>query len=257
MNNNAWIIPQWPCPPHVKSLISTRQGGVSEGAYASLNMGLHVGDKAENVHENRKILEEQAAKMGRVGEDLHILWLEQVHGVTVIGAGIPVQTDLPPVGDAAFTNKAGIACAVMTADCLPVLFCNEAGTCVAAAHAGWRGLLAGVLEKTVQTMACSGAQLSVYLGPAIGPNTFEVGEEVHKAFIDQDKESSCAFTASAPGKWLADIYSLARLRLHKQGIEKIYGGHYCTFEEKSRFFSYRRDGTTGRMVSMIWMDQKN
>ena len=252
MSNPFWIIPDWPAPSQVKTLISGRQGGVSTGVYTSLNMGLHVGDVVSAVQENRMILQAQAATMNVSGEAPAILWTEQVHGIQVVEALMPLIE--PPVADAAFTDKTGLACVVMTADCLPVFFCDEKGSKVAVAHAGWRGLLDGILEETIGAMQIPASRLMAYLGPAIGPAAFEVGDEVRLAFVERDSKAADAFRATREGKWLADIYYLAKLRLLTQGVERIYGGDYCTVTEKERFFSYRRDGVTGRMASMIWLD---
>lgn len=252
-NNPSWIIPDWPVPPQVKTLISCRQGGVSEGVYSSLNMGLHVGDVVSAVHENRMILETQAANMSQSGKPPAIIWTEQVHGIQVVEALMPSIE--PPVADAAFTDKPGLACVVMTADCLPVFFCDEMGSKVAVAHAGWRGLLGGILEETIRAMRVPTNRLLAYLGPAIGPGAFEIGSEVRSAFVEADPTTAAAFRTAREEKWLADIYHLARLRLFKHGIERIHGGNFCTVTEKNRFFSYRRDGVTGRMASMIWLDK--
>lgn len=243
--NDAWIVPDWPAPARVRSLATTRQGGVSTGVYASLNLGDHVGDDAQAVAENRR----------RVAAVLPAapLWLNQVHGAHALDAGNEAAAASAPAADAAFARRPAAVCAVMTADCLPVLLCDQSGTVVAAAHAGWRGLHAGVLERTVAAMDCPGAQLLAWLGPAIGPAAFEVGDEVRTAFVSVDAKADAAFAALRPGKWLADIYLLARLALARTGVTAIYGGNYCTVQEAARFFSYRRDGATGRMASLIWL----
>lgn len=245
MSNSHWIEPDWPAPERVRALITTRQGGVSEGPYASLNLGLHVGDDPLAVAENRRRV---LAALG-----VPAAWLNQVHGIRVVDAAALDKTAPAPDADAAFSRQPGSACAVMTADCLPVLFCSADGHVVAAAHAGWRGLLAGVLEATVVAMATGGKEILAYLGPAIGPRAFEVGDEVRAAFIARDPSASTAFTPGVPGKWFADIYLLARQRLAQVGVVRAYGGDYCTVTEAERFFSYRRDGQTGRMASMIWL----
>ncbi len=245
LNSPEFIVPDWPAPPRVGCLATTRQGGVSQGVYSSLNLGDHVGDDPKAVAANRSIV-------GRsVGAQP--VWLKQVHGTRVVDAAEQWWHDLPPEGDAACTRRTGVACTVMTADCLPVLLCDDAGTVVAAAHAGWRGLLAGVLETTVAVMGVPGTSLMAWLGPAIGPQAFEVGEEVRAAFVAAAPEATQAFHGVAGGKWLADIYLLARLRLKGQGVERVFGGNFCTVTEQDRFFSYRRDGQTGRMASMIWL----
>jgi YfiH family protein len=243
-----WLVPDWPVPPAVGALITTRHGGVSAGRHASLNVGRHVGDTADAVEENRRRL--CAALPGPP------LWLNQVHGtaVTVIDAA----TDLSVIhtADAAVTMLRCQPCVVMVADCLPVLFCDLGGSCVAAAHAGWRGIAAGVLEQTVASMPAPAAQLMAYLGPAIGPDAFEVGAEVRAAFVELDARCDQAFVAvgEKEGKFRADLFQLARLRLHAAGVTKIFGGSDCTFSAPQRFFSYRRDGQTGRMAALIWLD---
>ena len=247
--SDAWFVADWPVPATVRSRVTTRQGGVSGGAYASLNLGDHVGDDPAAVAENRR----------RVAADLPAspFWLSQVHGTTVLDLDRLVQTRQAPEADAAYSRKPGVVCAVMTADCLPVLFCNQTGTVVAAAHAGWRGLHAGVLEQTVGAMACPGEQVLAWLGPAIGPDAFEVGDEVREAFVRANNAAEAAFRAlpsgSHPGKWLADLYLLARLALARAGVTAVYGGSNCTVQDATRFYSYRRDGVTGRMASLIWL----
>ncbi|MBS1139089.1 MAG: hypothetical protein H6R13_542 [Proteobacteria bacterium] len=210
--------------------------------WSSFNLGDHVGDDPAHVLANRASLRPYLPS--------EPLWLKQVHGIAAIDAGsFPRSVE----GDAAFTRRTNTVCTVMTADCLPVLFCDRSGTVVAAAHAGWRGLVAGVLEATIKNMAVSAGELLVWLGPAIGPGCFEVGDEVRAAFLSDDPEATEAFVPSLAGKWLADIYALARRRLQRTGVESIYGGGACTVKEHERFFSYRRDGVTGRMATLIWL----
>lgn len=242
---HAWIVPDWPAPARVRTLLTTRSGGVSPAPYASLNLGEHVGDDARNVAENR----------ARVAAQLPAApcWLNQVHGSTVFELDTAVAAHLPPEADAVLTRGVGQVCAVMSADCLPVLLCDKAGTVVAAAHAGWRGLHGGVLERTVAAMGCSGAQLLAYLGPAIGPQSFEVGDEVRAVFLADMDAAAAAFKPLRSGKWLADIYLLARQRLAQLGVHAVHGGDFCTVREAERFFSYRRGGVTGRMASLIWL----
>lgn len=249
-NSTSWIVPDWPAPPNVRSLVTTREGGVSQGQYSSLNLGRHVGDDPLAVNANRERV--ATAIQGDVA--CIPVWLNQVHGIRVFDAGRFSAGEPPPEADASLSREAGVVCVVMTADCLPVLFCNDTGSVVAAAHAGWRGLLDGVLEETITAMEVPGAALMAYLGPAIGPQAFEVGDDVRSAFVAVDAKSAAAFKPSVPGKWLADIYGLARRRLAEQGMTRIFGGSLCTASEPSRFFSYRRDGQTGRMASMIWLD---
>ena len=243
--NKAWILPDWPAPPNVRCLVTTRHGGVSTEGYTSLNLGDHVGDDPLAVAENRR----------RVSAVLPAapFWLSQVHGVNVLDAGKKPVMASAPEADAAFSRQSGTVCAVLTADCLPVLLCNLSGTVVAAAHAGWRGLHAGVLEQTVAATGCPGAELLAWLGPAIGPNKFEVGDDVRSVFVTANAEAESAFKVLQDGKWLADLYLLARLTLARVGVTALYGGNFCTVQEATRFFSYRRDGVTGRMASLIWL----
>ncbi|MDR0441106.1 MAG: peptidoglycan editing factor PgeF [Candidatus Accumulibacter sp.] len=244
MTNSAeWIIPDWPAPARVGSLSTTRRGGVSVGVFASLNLGEHVGDDPAAVAVNRELVRR------RIGA--RPVWLRQVHGIRVIDAAGGAGTH-PAEADAAFTRQAGVACAVMTADCLPVLLCDTGGTVVAAAHVGWRGLLAGVIEAAVAATEAPCRDLLAWLGPAIGPRAFEVGGEVRAAFAAADPEAVEAFHPSGD-KWLADIYLLARQRLAKRGVTRVFGGGFCTLSETERFYSYRRDGRTGRMASLIWL----
>ena len=244
----CFITPDWPAPPNVRVLISTRQGGVSRGVYSSLNLGDHVGDEPIAVAGNRALVSART--------NARPLWLKQVHGTRVVDAAACRDADPGgvPEADAAMTRQVGVACTVMTADCLPVLFCDRAGTVVAAAHAGWRGLLDGVLEATIASMDAPGNELIAYLGPAIGPLAFEVGEEVRSAFVTVSDAAASSFRPGQGGKWLADIYQLARQRLAAQGVAQVYGGNYCTVTDAAHFFSYRRDGQTGRMASLIWLD---
>lgn len=239
---SPFILPDWPAPASVRALQTTRLGGVSPAPWASLNLGDHVGDDPQRVAANRARV--QQALPGSP------CWLQQVHGVTVVDAALAQPGS---EADAAVARVAGAVCAVMTADCLPVLFCNRAGTVVAAAHAGWRGLLAGVLEASIEAMAVPGEEILVWLGPAIGPQAFEVGDEVRAAFVAHDPSADLAFRAGLPGKWLADLELLARQRLQAAGVTAIYGGGLCTVNDPERFFSYRRDGQTGRMASLIWL----
>ncbi|WP_153109914.1 peptidoglycan editing factor PgeF [Propionivibrio limicola] len=247
---DALIIPAWPAPSGVRSLITTRRGGVSTGPYASLNLGDHVGDDPRAVAANRVLVAEAVGAPP--------VWLNQVHGTSVVDAAIHLAAVVPPEADAAWARAPSVVCTAMTADCLPVLFCDTAGTVVAAAHAGWRGLLAGILEETIAAMRVPAGEILAYLGPAIGPDAFEVGSEVRAAFMARTPEAAVAFRPSSEGgdgKWLADIYLLARQRLAQQGVRKVFGGDFCTVTDRERFFSYRRDGQTGRMASMIWLDR--
>lgn len=243
---NHFIEPDWPAPSRVLALSSTRKGGASKAPWASLNLGHHVGDDPAAVAANRDQLLQQLPAGAAVR------WLQQVHGTEVQQAGAGIDY---PEADASWSRKPGLACAVMTADCLPVLFCDRAASVVAAAHAGWRGLAAGVLEATIEAMAVPSGQLMAWLGPAIGPGRFEVGAEVREQFLaSQGEAAALAFAAATrPGHFYADIYQLARQRLAAAGLTAIYGGDRCTFDEPRDFFSYRRDGQTGRMASLIML----
>lgn len=241
----AFITPDWPAPKQVKALSTMRHGGVSAGKYASLNLARHVGDSPERVLKNRELLAESLPILP--------LWLEQVHGSVVVNAA---STCPEAQADASVAHMAYRICAVMTADCLPVLFCDSAGSAVAAAHAGWRGLAGGVLENAVQSMRVPGETVMAWLGPAISQTAFEVGDEVRDAFLSHASEAREAFLpGKTEGKWQADLYCLARQRLAAIGVTRIYGGDRCTFTESDDFFSARRDGLqTGRQASLIWLE---
>jgi len=238
---NDFLIPDWPAPARVRACVTTRAGGVSLAPFDSLNLGDHVDDDPLAVTENRRRLTETFA--------VRPAWLRQVHGVEVVEA----DPTLTAEADGSWTSTPGIACTSMTADCLPALFCDRAGTRVAAAHAGWRGLAAGVLEATVDRLDTPASEVLVWLGPAIGPGAFEVGAEVREAFIATHPETIEAFVPSAnAGRFMADIYALARLRLAARGITAVHGGGFCTVTDP-RFFSYRRSPRTGRFASLIWL----
>ena len=237
----ALITPDWPVPAHVKSLMTTRVGGVSVGPFASLNLGAHVQDDPLAVTENRRRLREALPA--------EPILLNQVHGIQVVHADTVTGV---PDADASYTRTSNTVCAVLTADCLPVLFCARDGSVVAVAHAGWRGLAAGVLEDTVDAMQVPPDEVMAWLGAAIGPDAFEVGAEVRDTFITSHPQSVAAFTPHQH-KWRADIYALARIRLNACGVRAVYGGGLCTYTDAARFYSYRRDGTTGRMATLIWL----
>lgn len=241
-----FLIPQWEGPANVRACATTRKGGVSQGPYASLNLGTHVSDRPEDVAENRRRLT-SALGLEKVA------WLEQVHGTDVLR--IHGCVDDVACADASVTRDLDTACVVMTADCLPVLFCDRQGSVVAAAHAGWRGLQSGVLEATLESMAVEPSQVMAWLGPAIGPDAFEVGPEVEEAFAQRLGDVSRAFVAAQGDRRKADIYTLAQMVLSRAGVENISGGGACTYSEPERFFSYRRDAVTGRMASLIWLER--
>jgi YfiH family protein len=238
------IVPDWPAPPSVHAVATTRLGGVSAGPYASFNLGDHVGDDPAAVTANRRLLTEALALPAPP------YWLRQVHGTRVVRAG---RREAPLVeADGSWTDETGVVCVVGTADCLPVLFCDLAGTHVAAAHAGWRGLAAGVLEATIAVLDVAPDRLLAWIGPAIGAAAFEVGPEVREVFLDVDASAETAFRRGAGDRWRADLTLLARLRLNRLGVNGVWGGQWCTASGPDRFFSYRRDGVTGRMATLIW-----
>lgn len=236
------ITPDWPAPANVKALQTTRQGGVSMGVYASLNLGDHVKDNPQHVAANRQLLSAYLPS--------EPVWLNQVHGVRVIDAALSSCLES---ADASVATRKQVVCVTMTADCLPVLLCDHAGTVVAAVHAGWRSLCDGVIESTVAAMPVKTDQLMAWLGPAIGPEAFEVGSEVRAQFMAKDAQAESAFKAKGD-KWLGDLYTIARQRLQRLGVTQVYGGGHCTFSEPETFFSFRRDGDTGRMGSFIWLE---
>jgi len=238
-----FLFPDWPAPTGVHAATTLRTGGVSVGPYNSLNSALHVGDDTESVMHNRRFIRERLALPSEP------VWLEQIHSSQVVKAGYVVGL---PQADASYTDEPGVVCAVMTADCLPLLLCSVDGLRIAAIHAGWRGLLNGVIGNAVA--ALGECELLGWLGPAIGPDSFEVGEEVRIAFVHKSPAFDNAFKPQAGGKWLADIYRLARIELNMLGVTNIYGGRFCTVAEPDRFYSYRRDTVTGRMATLIWRD---
>jgi YfiH family protein len=238
------IAVDWPAPSNVKAYSTTRQGGHSAPPYDGFNLALHVGDDPQTVAQNRRLLQ----------EDLCLpqapVWLEQVHSNQVIELN---QVNQTPTADASFTTRAGVVCAVLTADCLPVLFCDVEGGCVAAAHAGWRGLANGILENTVACLPVENSQILVWLGAAISRSAFEVGDEVYQRFIADNPATACAFMPHGQGHWLADLYQLARIRLQAIGVGKVVGGAYCTYSQTDLFYSYRRTPRTGRIASLIYL----
>ncbi|MDP2135207.1 MAG: peptidoglycan editing factor PgeF [Sulfuritalea sp.] len=251
----SFIVPDWPAPPGVRALSTTRRGGVSQAPWDSFNLGDHVGDDPQAVAANRALLRRELPA--------EPAWLRQVHGTHCVDAAMVA----PGIeADASFTRQRGVVCAVLTADCLPLLLCDDRATVVAIAHAGWRGLAAGVIEATVAAMAEPGERLMAWLGPAIGPQAFEVGTEVRQAFVIHDPLAASAFIPAANGKWLCDIYRLARQRLDVLGIRRVTGprsgipgmqssgADSCTVGDAGRFFSFRRDGASGRMASLIWLE---
>ncbi len=251
--NKYWLEPDWPAPANIHAATTLRTGGVSQGAYSSLNPATHVSDDSGRVRQNRQIISEMLEL------PTEPIWLDQVHSSRAVKAANPPYPPLQKGGrgdlqqaDASYTNEAGVVCAVMTADCLPLLVCSADGAHVAAVHAGWRGLLAGVISNTIDAMQTQ--DLLVWLGPAIGPDCFEVGAEVRDAFLEKSAAFNEAFKAQSNDKWLADIYQLARIELAALDITNVYGGTHCTVTEHERFYSYRRDTQTGRMATLIWRE---
>ncbi len=244
VNGVRWITPDWPAPPTVHAASTLRSGGVSGTPYCALNLGGHVGDDAAAVAANRKKLQQALALPATP------LWLTQVHGIDCVDATNHIAAI---EADASFTTQTGVVSAVLTADCLPILLCDKNGGAVAAIHAGWRGLAAGVIESTITAMG-EGRQLMAWLGPAIGAQRFEVGAEVRVAFLKHGGSAEAAFIPARAGHWWADLYQLARIVLIKQGVSEVYGGQWCTASSREHFYSYRRDGVTGRMATLIWMD---
>jgi YfiH family protein len=237
------LLPDWPVPAGVRAVMTARRGGVSVGTYASLNLATHVGDDGPAVTANRHRLRHA------LGLPAEPAWLEQVHGNSV------AVLERPHAGpaDAAVTFSHGRVCAVLVADCLPVLLASRAGDRVGVAHAGWRGLAGGVVEATVASLDCEPAQLVAWLGPAIGPGAFEVGHEVREAFIERDPGATDVFRPGRAGRFLADLPGLARRRLAAAGVTEVHGGSLCTYSDPARFYSYRRDGATGRMAALAWL----
>jgi YfiH family protein len=238
-----WITPDWPAAGRVRALITTRAGGVSSGKFASLNLGTRVGDDPQRVERNRAIL--------KACLPAEPAWMKQVHGTVVIDAA---KATPDAEADGAVTRAAGSVCAVLTADCLPILLSDRAGTTAGIAHAGWRGLAAGIIENVVQAMRVSPPDLIAYIGPGIGPRSYEVGEEVRQAFVGKDPDAAAAFVPRRNGKYLVDLYALARQRLEAARIAEVHGGGFCTAGDE-RFFSFRRDGNTGRMASLVWLEE--
>lgn len=245
MSHFNFITPNWPSPANVKALQTTRVGGVSVVPYASLNLGAHVNDDGNTVAHNRQLLSPYLPS--------EPVWVNQVHGIEVIDAA---KSGCLENADASFTTKNNVVCVTMTADCLPVLLCDTDGTVVAAVHAGWRGLCDGVIESAVNKMPVQASHILAWLGPAIGPNAFEVGDDVREQFIQKGSQAALAFKPQGD-KWLCDMYLIAKQRLNNLGVTQIYGGSinedFCTYTDEARFFSFRRDNVTGRMASMIWL----
>lgn len=236
-----WIIPDWPAPAQVRAFVTTRAGGSSAGPYSSMNLGRRTADDPAAVEANHAQLNRLLPATPR--------WLAQVHGSSVVDADVLVDV---PQADASVARRPGTVCAILVADCLPVLFTDRAGTCIAAAHAGWRGLAGGVLANTIARMPAKPDELMAWIGPGIGPAAFEVGDDVLQAFCANAPECKTAFKALRPGKWLSDLPALARDALHRAGVKEVYGGKLCTYTDAERFYSHRRNPLTGRMAALIW-----
>jgi hypothetical protein len=245
MNPIEFIVPSWPVHGRVRAVSTLRRGGVSAAPYDTFNMGAHVGDEPDCVAENRRHLCEQ------LGLDEEPYWLDQVHGAGVVRAG---EAGHYPQADAAIATEPDRVCAVLTADCLPILLARTDGTRVAAVHGGWRGLAAGVIETTLAELDTPPRSVAAWLGPAIGSEHFEVGSEVRETFVRIDPAAVTAFRANARGRWMCDLYRLAHQHLNRLGVDAVFGGGRCTFAEAADFFSYRRDGRCGRMATLIWIE---
>lgn len=252
---DAWIVPSWPAPPSVRALATTRAGGVSEGTWAGFNLGLASGDDRDRVLKNRALLRAWLPAAPR--------WLRQVHGARVVDAAVvpigdAMDAEAVVEADAALAVDTGVVAAVLTADCLPVLFAEAAGRCVAAAHAGWRGLAAGVLQATARAMRTRlhdpDARLIAWLGPAIGPDHFEVGADVREAMSAALPGARAAFAPRGTHKFHADLYALARMALAQAGVQHVFGGGDCTYCDATRYFSHRRDRVSGRQATLIWIN---
>jgi purine-nucleoside/S-methyl-5'-thioadenosine phosphorylase / adenosine deaminase len=236
----------WPAPAHVRTAITLRtMAGLSRPPFDAFNLGGRCGDDPAVVEANR------AGLFATLGLPAQPLWLRQVHGKAVVDADAMPQ-DAEPEADAAATHANGTVLAVLTADCLPVLLCAADGSAIAVAHAGWRGLAAGVIEATVAKLGVASESVLAWLGPAIGPASYEVGDEVRAAFLAHDESAAAAFEETRPGHWLCDLYALARQRLASVGVRQVFGGEFDTFADP-RFYSYRRDRETGRFASLIWL----
>ena len=240
-----WITPDWPAPARVRAFVTTRHGGVSAGEYASLNLGTRGGDDPRNVASNRLVVRDHLPSTPR--------WMAQVHGTAVCDLDAIGDIDVA-TADAAVTGKPGTVGAVLTADCMPLFVADRGGTRVGVAHAGWRGMAAGVIENAVSSLGVDPREVIAWMGPTIGPTAFEVGPEVREAFVAADPGAHAAFAPHVPGKFMADLYALARQRLARAGVREVHGGGFCTYRETQRFFSYRRVPESGRMGAFIWME---
>jgi YfiH family protein len=245
-HRDDWVVPDWNAPPRVRAFVTTRHGGVSTGAYASMNLGTRSGDDPVHVARNRRIVHDLLPSTPR--------WMAQVHGTNVADLDLMSDTEVA-AADAAVLGERGPVGVVLTADCMPLFLCDLGGKRAGVAHAGWRGMAAGVIENAVHALGVAPAEVIAWMGPTIGPAAFEVGPEVREAFLASGPEAQAAFTPRAPGKYLADLYALARQRLERAGVARISGGGFCTYRDTDRFFSYRREKLSGRMGAFIWMEE--
>lgn len=243
----SFLYADWPAPKHVHAVTTLRYPGASQRPYCGFNLGLHVGDAADHVLHNRQRLQ-QALQLVQSP-----IWLQQVHGTQVISLPLSTKSDEPPVADGSYTQTPGCVCVVLTADCLPVLLCDRSGTVVCALHVGWRGLLANIIETAIAQLPVAPTELLAWLGPAISQAAFEIGEDVKHDLASYPSTPESAFMRNDRGRWQADLPALARARLQASGVSACFGGDQCTFTDSQRFYSYRRDGETGRQASLIWL----
>lgn len=243
------VSPNWPAPTWVRAITTTREGGVSKGSFVNFNLGLHVNDNPYHVARNRLLLSQS------FNFKYEPQWLNQSHSTNVIEIKSTDTNNAQQLeADGAWTKLTYVPCVVLTADCLPLLLCDTQGTFVGALHCGWRGIADGIIENAIKAIRLQSAgEILAWLGPAIGQNHFEVGEEVREKFLKHSLVASSAFVAGKPGKWMANLYTLAQQRLNDMGVHRVYGGDYCTYTDSSQFYSYRRDKETGRMASLIWL----
>lgn len=247
METTEYITPDWPAPPSIKALTTTRHGGMSHSPFHTFNLADHVGDEPDRVATNRHLLHKKFSLPTQP------IWLNQTHSTHIIDAATVTGI---PTADASYSNKPNVVCAVLSGDCLPLLICDKAATVVSAIHAGWKGLANGVIENTINTLPVKPSDLLVWLGPAIGDQVYEVGWNVVSAFTQHDPAAIDVFVPLDSTHWLANLYALARMRLSRLGVTQIYGGNHCTYTEKNLFYSFRREGITGRMATLIWREIK-
>lgn len=244
-----YFVVEWPAPSNIRATTTLRTGGHSKGPFSSFNLGYHVNDDPQSVRYNHE----------KLIRELDLLtppyWLNQIHGTHAVQIEPTLPTNTTLTADASFTQHPNLVCAIMTADCVPILLCNKKGTLVAAIHAGWKGLLGDIIAKTINSLPCSPNDLMAWIGPAIGPDHFEINETIYNSFIQKNSVLKEAFFQPTPQQWYADLFTLTRLILNQNQIKEIFGGHWCTYREHDLFFSHRRDGgITGRMATLIWLE---